>query len=174
MFKTQVGPRAAGEWFYCQVLNILRRHFMVYKSIDHRKLPSFCFYNNMEIVRAKLASFSIEKGRALHLTSFLLSVLFYAIATSQSERGNFDSYCKNCDGANFPNLTFVSSRFSSAKFSCKFFLRILPQSLSWTEYWISCLAAQSYDNINAVEQRRFTLLNANLFSRTTFNFTTHW
>ena len=34
MFKTQVEPRAAGEWFHCQVLNILWRHFIVYKSID--------------------------------------------------------------------------------------------------------------------------------------------
>ena len=30
MFKTQVEPRAAGEWFHCQVLNILWRHFSVY------------------------------------------------------------------------------------------------------------------------------------------------
>ena len=36
MFKAQVEPQAAGEWFHCQVLSILRRHFMVYKSIDHR------------------------------------------------------------------------------------------------------------------------------------------
>ena len=27
MFKTQVEPRAADEWFRCKVLNILRRHF---------------------------------------------------------------------------------------------------------------------------------------------------
>ena len=75
MFKTQVEPRAAGEWFHCQVLDILWRHFMVYKSIDHRKLPSIFFYNNMEKVRAELAIFFVEKARALHLTSFLLSVL---------------------------------------------------------------------------------------------------
>ena len=31
IFKTQVEPRAAGEWFHCQVLDILWRHFMVYK-----------------------------------------------------------------------------------------------------------------------------------------------
>ena len=43
MFKTQVEPRAAGEWFHCQVLNILWRHFIVYKSIDRRNLPSICF-----------------------------------------------------------------------------------------------------------------------------------
>ena len=43
MFKTQVEPRAAGEWFHCQGLDILWRHFMVYKSIEHRKLPSICF-----------------------------------------------------------------------------------------------------------------------------------
>ena len=35
----------------------------------------FVFYNNMENVRAELALFSVEKVRALHLTSFLLSVL---------------------------------------------------------------------------------------------------
>ena len=27
MFKTQVEPPAAGEWFHCKVLNILWRHF---------------------------------------------------------------------------------------------------------------------------------------------------
>ena len=43
MFKAQVEPRAAGEWFHCEVLDILWRHFMVYKSIDHEKLPSICF-----------------------------------------------------------------------------------------------------------------------------------
>ena len=43
MFKTQVEPRAAGEWFHCQVLNTLWRHFIVYKSIDHRKLMPFWF-----------------------------------------------------------------------------------------------------------------------------------
>ena len=49
---------------------------MVHKSLDHRKLPSiFFFYNNMEKVRADLALFSVEKARALHLRSFLLSVL---------------------------------------------------------------------------------------------------
>ena len=67
-------------------------HFI---SIDHRKLPSiFFFYNNMEKVRAELAIFFVEKARALHLTSFLLSVLLQTIATSQSARGNLDSYCK--------------------------------------------------------------------------------
>ena len=33
MFKTQVEPPAAGEWFHCQVLNILWRHFIVYLTI---------------------------------------------------------------------------------------------------------------------------------------------
>ena len=61
MFKTQVEPRAAGEWFHCQVLNIT--------------LPSFEYYNNKEKLRAELVLFSVEKARALHLTSFLLSVL---------------------------------------------------------------------------------------------------
>ena len=45
MFKTQVEPRAAGD------------------------------NNNMEKVRAELTIFFVEKAHALHLTSFLLSVL---------------------------------------------------------------------------------------------------
>ena len=48
----------------------------------------------MEKVRAELALFSVEKTRALHLTSFLLSVLLLKIATNQSARGNFDNYCE--------------------------------------------------------------------------------
>ena len=48
----------------------------------------------MEKVRAELAIFFVEKVHALHLTSFLLSVLLLTIATSQSARGNLDSYCK--------------------------------------------------------------------------------
>ena len=76
MFKTQVEPRAAREWFHCQVLNVLWCHFIVCKSIDHRKLPSICFfYNNKNKLRAELALLSDEKARALHLTSFLLPVL---------------------------------------------------------------------------------------------------
>ena len=45
-------------------------------------------------VRAELPLFSVEAARTLHLTSFLLSVLLKIIATSQSARGNFVSYCK--------------------------------------------------------------------------------
>ena len=41
----------------------------------------------MENVRAKLALFSIEKAPALHLTSFLFSLLLQTIATSQSAYG---------------------------------------------------------------------------------------
>ena len=40
------------------------------------KMLIIYFYNNMEKVRAELAIFSLRKrARALHLTSFLLSVL---------------------------------------------------------------------------------------------------
>ena len=53
---------------------------MVCKCIDHRKQPSnffffFFFCKNMEKLRAELALISVEEARALHLTSFLLSVL---------------------------------------------------------------------------------------------------
>ena len=73
MFKTQVEPLAASEWFHCQVLNIII--FIVYKSVDHRKLPSIFFYNNKDKLRAEIVLFFVEKARVLHLTSFLLSVL---------------------------------------------------------------------------------------------------
>ena len=56
--KNVQNSRAAGEWFHCQVLDILRSHFMVYKSI--RTIENgrrFVFYNNMEKVRAELAIF---------------------------------------------------------------------------------------------------------------------
>ena len=36
MFNTQVEPRATGEWFHCQVLNILWHHFIVYLAIIPR------------------------------------------------------------------------------------------------------------------------------------------
>ena len=55
MLKTQVEPGAAGEWFHCQVLNILWRHFIVYKSIDHRKLPSICFFTITRINYGRLS-----------------------------------------------------------------------------------------------------------------------
>ena len=36
MFKTQVEPRAASEWFHCKVLNISWPYFYaVCKSVDH-------------------------------------------------------------------------------------------------------------------------------------------
>ena len=75
MFKTQVEPRAAGE----------RKFTAKFR---------FVFCNNMEKTREEFPLFSVEKARALHLTSFLLSVLLLTIATSHSARRNLDSYCK--------------------------------------------------------------------------------
>ena len=66
-----------------------------------QKQPSICllvvvfFYNNIEKIRAELALFSVEKGRALHLTLFVLSVLLETTTTSQSARDNFDSNCES-------------------------------------------------------------------------------
>ena len=74
---------------------------MVYKSIDHRKLPLICLYDKMgRYEQNSLALFSNEKAHALHLTSFLLSVTLIdnTVATSQSVCGNFDSYCKLLKG----------------------------------------------------------------------------
>ena len=39
MFKTQVEPRASGEWFHCKVLNILTS----FLGTDHRILLSVCW-----------------------------------------------------------------------------------------------------------------------------------
>ena len=47
IFKTQVEPRAAGEWFYCKVLNILT---LFLRSIRVQTMENCCrlvFYNNM-------------------------------------------------------------------------------------------------------------------------------
>ena len=46
-----------------------------YDGVTIENCCRFVFYNNMEKVRAELAIFFVEKARALHLTSFLLSVL---------------------------------------------------------------------------------------------------
>ena len=73
MFKTQVEPRAAGEWFHCQVYGVILLSIRV-KTIENCR--RFDFYNNKDKLRAELVLFSVEKARALHLTSFLLSVLF--------------------------------------------------------------------------------------------------
>ena len=78
-----------------QVLNILLRHFMVCKSIDHRKLSSICIYNNMEKVLVKLNSFSIDKARVTSDVTFVACTLIQTTAMSQAVRGNFDRYCKN-------------------------------------------------------------------------------
>ena len=48
--------------------------FLVYKNIDHRKLPLIWFLQQPGKSMAEWALFSIEKMCALYLTSFLLSV----------------------------------------------------------------------------------------------------
>ena len=58
MFKTQVEPQAAGEWFHCKVLNILWGHCraVVHESVDHGKLWSICFFTKTFIfLRKQLA-----------------------------------------------------------------------------------------------------------------------
>ena len=76
MFKTQVEPRAAGEWFHCQVLNIWWRHFYgPYKSVDKAKVWSIRFLQNFsgiyfifrhEIVKTKSAPALRCKSRHFH------------------------------------------------------------------------------------------------------------
>ena len=76
MFKTQVEPQSAGKLFHCQVLNILWCHFIAYKSIDHRKLLLICFLQQLGKIVSRISFiFHREKACALHLMSFLLSVL---------------------------------------------------------------------------------------------------
>ena len=72
---TSKNVQNCGSWFHCQVLDILWRHFMVYKSIDHRKLPSICFLQQHGKSTSGIDYFFVEKACALHLTLFLLSVL---------------------------------------------------------------------------------------------------
>ena len=47
--------------FTAKFWTFLWRHFMIYKSIDHKKCRQFVFCNNMEKVRAELAIFSLRK-----------------------------------------------------------------------------------------------------------------
>ena len=54
MFKTQVEPQAAGEWFQCKVLNILWCHFYSLSEcrpwkivVEFFLLLFFYFYSNI-------------------------------------------------------------------------------------------------------------------------------
>ena len=52
MFKTQVELRAAGEWFHCQVLNILWHHFIILYSFINNNNNNTLFvhqYHEQEI-----------------------------------------------------------------------------------------------------------------------------
>ena len=49
----------------------------------------------MKNLLAELTLFSIEKVRALHLTSFLVLLLLWTMVMSQAAQVNFDTYCKN-------------------------------------------------------------------------------
>ena len=59
------------------------------KYIPYKTVIDFLFYINMAKLRAELVLFSVDKARALHMTSFQLSVLLQTMATSQSLAGIF-------------------------------------------------------------------------------------
>ena len=68
---------------------------MVYKGVDHRKPPLICFFTiTWKTCARNWLYFAVEKARALHLTSFLLSVLLQTIATSKLARENFNNFFK--------------------------------------------------------------------------------
>ena len=48
MFKTQVEPRAAGEWFHCKVLNILTLFLWSIRVQTMENCCRFVFYNNID------------------------------------------------------------------------------------------------------------------------------
>ena len=48
MFKTQVEPRAAGEWFHCKVLNILTLFLWSIRVQTMENRCRFVFYNNID------------------------------------------------------------------------------------------------------------------------------
>ena len=56
---------------------------------------------------SRIDSIHHEKAIALHLMSFLLSVLLLTTATTQSECGNFDSYCKIFEMLHPFNLSYT-------------------------------------------------------------------
>ena len=88
MFKTQVEPRAASEWFHCRVLNILWRHFY-YNDYTWKIIRGIGFIFRSEIVKTKRA----HESRNFH--GLFESILSSTIALNQSARENSDSYCEN-------------------------------------------------------------------------------
>ena len=48
MFKTQVEPRAAGEWFHCKVLNVLTLFLWSIRVQTMENCCRFVFYNNTD------------------------------------------------------------------------------------------------------------------------------
>ena len=48
MFKTQVEPRAAGEWFHCKVLNVLTLFLWSIRVQTMENCCRFVFYNNID------------------------------------------------------------------------------------------------------------------------------
>ena len=114
MFKNQVEPRAAGEWFHCQVLNMLWRHIIVCKSIDHRKLLLICFLQKHGKSTRNWLYFQLRRRAWYIWRQFLLSVLLQTIVTSQPGRENFDKYCKN-KKINTKNTTILATDKRSGK-----------------------------------------------------------
>ena len=88
---------------------------MVYKSIENRKLPLICFYNNVEKVQMELAVFSIEK---VHVTSDICTVIDNSY--EPISHSNFDSYCENHNGLIL---------FMSCVLQCVYLLQVV--SLMW-------------------------------------------
>ena len=71
MFKTQVEPQAAGEWFHCQVLNILWHHFIVY--LTNRRQFSMVYTlidNKMMSQNVQNSSGTMSRRRVVSLPSF--------------------------------------------------------------------------------------------------------
>ena len=79
MFKTQVEPQAAGEWFHCKDLNILWRHF-------YGNCGRFVSYNNIYFITKN------QKQNNRHcVTCYVISMVY---TLDQSAREDSLSYCK--------------------------------------------------------------------------------
>ena len=111
MFKTQVEPRAAGEWFHYKLLNILTSFLWSIREQTMENCCRFVFYNNIDsfcrpfplTFRGKLLA-GKKKTNCATITSFPWSVLLSTIAlllSNQSAGAKPLSFCKNIIVTNY-------------------------------------------------------------------------
>ena len=119
MFKNQVEPRSAGEWFHYKVFNIMTSFLWSLRVHTVENCCRFVFYNDIDSLYVYFCwRFSARKRKTncATIASFPSSVLLSNKALYQSAREKSLSYCKNFQYVfwkqefNKPYLIFVCRR----------------------------------------------------------------